>query len=202
MTNPTFERAVSYLRLEERHLLKLRACVPHRACCWARLWRPGAHSASRAGPSCGVPSGALRYTPAAPPTTATGASSSRAWRRRSHQRWLRGRRPATRQPDAALERRLQPLDGGRARLHHARAAPPHPRHPWRSFAGSSSPLRCAAAALRASLRWHAVLRALLAGRLGPCARRRPSANCSCGLFWWHAVAHGLWRLLSHGCLPG
>jgi hypothetical protein len=31
MTNPTFERAVSYLWLEERRLLKLRACVSHTA---------------------------------------------------------------------------------------------------------------------------------------------------------------------------
>jgi hypothetical protein len=29
MTNPTFECAVSYLRLEEHRLTKLRACVPH-----------------------------------------------------------------------------------------------------------------------------------------------------------------------------
>jgi hypothetical protein len=82
MTNPTFERAVSNLRLEERHLLKLRARVSYTALAAGLGY--GAPSASRADPSYAVPSDALCCAPAAPTTTATGASSSRAWRRRSH----------------------------------------------------------------------------------------------------------------------
>jgi hypothetical protein len=65
MTNPTFERAVSYLCLEEHRLTKLRVHVPHTVLAVGLGY--GAPSAPRADSSCGAPSDALRCAPSPPP---------------------------------------------------------------------------------------------------------------------------------------
>jgi hypothetical protein len=202
MTNPTFERAVSYLRLEERRLLKLCARVYHTALAAGSAMAPRCPQRPPRRPllRCTLRRPSLRprrpynnsnrgvvvagVAATAAPTVATRAAARHL--------------PTRCRPGAAAST----LGRGSCTLTPCPCRAPRPRHSWPSSAGSSGPLRRAAAALCVGLWRYAVLRALPAGRLGPCARRRSSAGCSCGLFWWHAVAHGLWRLHSHGCLPG
>jgi hypothetical protein len=190
MTNPTFERAVSYLRLEEHRLLKLHACVPH--------------TALAAGLGYGAPAPPVPTPPAARPP-APFAAPPPPPQQQQQGRHRRGRGCGGRTnggyagggPPPANQ--MHPWSGGfnpwtgvvHTYTMPVPRPPPRPQHPWPSSAGSSGPLRRAAAALRAGLRRHAVLRALPAGRLGPRARRCSSAGCSCGFFWWRDVAHGL-----------
>ncbi|XP_071685281.1 uncharacterized protein [Lolium perenne] len=130
MTNPTFERAVDYLRLEERRLKGVRTRAVHTA-----LWASGNSVLPHGGRAPPAP------TPA-PPQPAPqlqqhqggGGGGHRRRRGRGGGRGggnnggpgIIGPRPGYSHPTPPWAGGHNPWTGGRARLHHARSAPPVP----------------------------------------------------------------------------
>ncbi|KAK1699260.1 hypothetical protein QYE76_015957 [Lolium multiflorum] len=126
MTNPTFERAVDYLRLEERRLKGVRTRAVHTA-----LWASGNSILPHGGGAPPAPTPAPPHPAPQPPQHQGGGGGGRGRRRgRGGGRGggntggpgIVGPRPVL-TSHSAVGGRTQPLDGGRTRLHHARSTP-------------------------------------------------------------------------------